>query len=193
VEFSWDEAKGEWVLAARGIDFLRVAVSLFDGRALVTVPTPRGEEERFLSVGAIDGKFYAVIWTWRGGAIRIVTAGERDMEKKSAIVRYTAEQIEAKIAGGEDRTDWRKANAITGKKLEASIKADVDDIREEPDWAQAVIGEMVPKDHINVGIDHDVLEWFKANSRGYQTLMNNVLRAFVKSRQVPGASVRRKQ
>jgi uncharacterized DUF497 family protein len=48
---------------------------LFDGRALVTVPTPRGEEERFLSVGAIDGKFYAVIWTWRGGAMRIVTAG----------------------------------------------------------------------------------------------------------------------
>jgi uncharacterized DUF497 family protein len=31
VEFSWDEPKREWVLAERGIDFLRVAFALFDG------------------------------------------------------------------------------------------------------------------------------------------------------------------
>jgi len=38
------------------------------------------------------------------------------------------------------------------------------------------------KDHINIRIDHDVLEWFKKNGKGYQTLMNNVLRAFVQTR-----------
>ena len=38
--FSWDEAKREWVLAERGIDFLRLAFSLFDGRPLLTVPRP---------------------------------------------------------------------------------------------------------------------------------------------------------
>jgi hypothetical protein len=43
------------LLAKRGIDFLRVAFSLFDGRPLLTVPTPRGEEERLLSIGLIDG------------------------------------------------------------------------------------------------------------------------------------------
>jgi len=106
------------------------------------------------------------------------------MKTRSDTVRYSAKEIKAKIARGEDRTDWRKANAITGNKLEASIKADVDDIREEPEWAQAVMGVPAPKDHINIRIDHDVLEWFKANGRGYQTLMNNVLRAFVKARQV---------
>lgn len=105
------------------------------------------------------------------------------MPKKSDTVRYTAKQIKAKIARGDDQTDWRKANAVTGKKLEASIRADADDIREEPDWAQAVMGVPAPKDHINIRIDHDVLEWFKANGKGYQTLMNNVLRAFVKARQ----------
>ena len=107
------------------------------------------------------------------------------MRKKSDTVSYTAKQIKAKIARGEDRTDWRKANAVTGKKLEASIRADADDIRDEPDWAQAVMGVPAPKDHINIRIDHDVLEWFKANGKGYQTLMNNVLRAFVKTRQAP--------
>jgi uncharacterized DUF497 family protein len=87
VEFSWDEPKREWVLAERGIDFLRLASDLFDGRPLLTVPTPRAEEERFLSIGPIEGKFFAVIWMWRDGTIRIVTARRaRDEEEK----RYSA-------------------------------------------------------------------------------------------------------
>jgi uncharacterized protein (DUF4415 family) len=105
------------------------------------------------------------------------------MKKKNDTVRYTAKQIKAKIARGEDRTDWGKANAMTGKKLEASIRADPDDVQGEPDWTQAMMGVPAPKDHINMRIDHDVLEWFKADGRGYQTRMNNVLRAFVQSRQ----------
>jgi uncharacterized protein (DUF4415 family) len=107
------------------------------------------------------------------------------MRKKSDAARYTAKQIKAKIARGEDRTDWRKANAVTGKKLEVSIRADVDEVQGEPDWTQAIMGIPAPKDHINIRIDHDVLAWFKASGRGYQTLMNNVLRAFVQSRQQP--------
>lgn len=87
VEFSWDESKRERVLAERGIDFLRVAASLFDGRPFLTAPSPRDGEERFLSVGLIEGRFFAVIWTWRDGAIRIITARRaRDAEEK----RYRA-------------------------------------------------------------------------------------------------------
>ena len=107
------------------------------------------------------------------------------MRKKNDTVRCTAKQIKSTIERGEDRTDWRKAKAMTGKKLEASIRADVDDVRGEPDWTQAIMGVPAPKDHINIRIDHDVLEWFRANGRGYQTLMNNVLRAFVQSRRQP--------
>ena len=51
MEFAWDESKREWVLAERGIDFLRIAFALFDGRPMLTVPTPRGDEERFQSIG----------------------------------------------------------------------------------------------------------------------------------------------
>jgi uncharacterized DUF497 family protein len=74
VEFGWDDSKSDWVLAERGIDFLRGAFSFFDGRPLLTAPTPRDNEERFLSIGPMEGKFFAVIWTWRDGAIRIITA-----------------------------------------------------------------------------------------------------------------------
>jgi uncharacterized protein (DUF4415 family) len=105
------------------------------------------------------------------------------MRKKSGTVRYTAKQIKTRIARGEDRTNWAKVNATTGAGLEASIRADVDDVQGEPDWTQSVLVVPAPKDHINIRIDHDVLEWFKKNGRGYQTLMNNVLRAFVQTRQ----------
>jgi uncharacterized DUF497 family protein len=87
MEFSWDESKREWVLAKRGIDFLRVAFELFDGRPILTVPTPRDDEDRFLSIGPIEDKFFAVIWTWREATIRIITARRaRDAEEK----RYRA-------------------------------------------------------------------------------------------------------
>jgi uncharacterized DUF497 family protein len=83
VKFSWHESKRERVLAERGIDFLRVACDLFDGRALLTVPTMRGKEERYLSIGPMDGKLYAAVWTWRDGTVRIVTARRaRDAEEK---------------------------------------------------------------------------------------------------------------
>ncbi len=104
-------------------------------------------------------------------------------KKKSDTVRYSSEQIAAMIARGDDRTDWPKAMAMTGRKLEASIAKDPDDVADEVDWTRAVIGIPAPKDHINIRIDHDVLEWFKAGGRGYQTAMNNVLRAFMESRQ----------
>src|ERR1035441_7439529 len=109
--------------------------------------------------------------------------GGREMRKKSDTVRYTAKQIKSRIARGEDRTNWDKIDASTGSKLDASIRADMDDVRGEPDWTQAIVGIPAPKDHIKIRIDHDVLQWFRSNGKGYQTLMNNVLRAFVQTRQ----------
>jgi hypothetical protein len=46
------------------------------------------------------------------------------MRKKGDIVHYSAEELRGKIARGEDRTDWRKADSVTGEKLEASIRAE---------------------------------------------------------------------
>ena len=105
------------------------------------------------------------------------------MRKKNNMVRYSTEQLKDKLARGEDRTNREKADKVTGPKLEASILADPDDDHTEPDWTQAIRGIPPRKDHINIRVDHDVLQWFKANGKGYQTLMNNVLRAFVQAKQ----------
>jgi uncharacterized protein (DUF4415 family) len=104
------------------------------------------------------------------------------MARRDDTVRYTAEEIKAKIARGEDRTDWAKIDATTAKELEASIAADPDDVHEELDWSQSVKGLPPRKEHINIRVDADVLSWFRETGKGYQTRINNVLRAFVESR-----------
>lgn len=107
------------------------------------------------------------------------------MRRSGGIVRYTAEEIDEMIARGEDQTDWAKVDAMTEEELEASISADPDDIHEEIDWTKGFSGLPPFKKHINIRVDADVLDWFKATGRGYQTRMNNVLRAYVES-QNPG-------
>jgi uncharacterized protein (DUF4415 family) len=44
------------------------------------------------------------------------------------------------------------------------------------------------KQDIHIRRDADVLSWFKGTGKGYQTRINNVLRAFVESRRQTGRS-----
>ncbi len=104
------------------------------------------------------------------------------MKKSDDTARYTAEQLATMRRRGESRTDWARFDATTQAELEASIAADPDDVHEAPQWDQAVLGLPPRKEHINIRVDADVLEWFRQTGRGYQTRMNNVLRAFVESR-----------
>ena len=72
IDFEWDEGKRLRVLRERGLDFIDGTL-LFDGRQMLTVPSGRGTEERWLSIGDVNGRLVAVIWTERNEAIRIVT------------------------------------------------------------------------------------------------------------------------
>jgi uncharacterized protein (DUF4415 family) len=101
------------------------------------------------------------------------------MRKRSDTARHTGRKIRS---GRRTRTDWKKVDAMTEAALEASIAADPDDVHAEPDWARAVKGLPPPKEPIKLRIDADVLAWFRRTGKGYQTRMNNVLRAFVDSR-----------
>jgi uncharacterized protein (DUF4415 family) len=53
-------------------------------------------------------------------------------------------------------------------------------------WERTVVMGLPPgKEAIKLRVDSDVLGWFKGTGKGYQTRMNNVLRAFVASRLNP--------
>lgn len=83
MDFEWDDAKRESNLDKHGLDF-RFVDELFNGRAMVTLDSPRGEEMRFRSICEWSGLHLAVIWTLRDEARRIISLRRaRDGEKRA--------------------------------------------------------------------------------------------------------------
>ena len=62
---------------------------------------------------------------------------------------------------------------------------DLSDIPEldESFWNEAEMIRPQNKKAVSLRLDHDVLEWFKAQGKGYQTLMNSVLKSYVEHHQ----------
>jgi uncharacterized protein (DUF4415 family) len=96
--------------------------------------------------------------------------------RKGVIVRYTPEEIEEMRRRGEDRTDWAKVDAMTEADIERLTE---DDTEENIEWGEWQVGIPLPKRHVSLRIDVDVLDWFKRQGRGYQARINAVLRAYV--------------
>ena len=70
--FEWDVAKRDRNLARHRLD-LTDAQLLFDGRPVVSTPSPRDGEMRFVTTGRIGEKVYSAVWTKRGEAIRLIS------------------------------------------------------------------------------------------------------------------------
>jgi uncharacterized DUF497 family protein len=88
VTFEWDENKRAINLARHRLDLID-GRSLFDGRPVVTYPSPRDDELRFVTVGQINSKFYAIVWTERGEAKRLISMRRaRDGEERAYKSRY---------------------------------------------------------------------------------------------------------
>jgi uncharacterized protein (DUF4415 family) len=94
--------------------------------------------------------------------------------KKGNIVRYSAAELEAMKAAGETDTDW-KAAAMRP----VPDGSDPDDATERIAWATTELPMPKRKAHTNLRIDADVLAFFRAQGRGYQTKINAVLRSYV--------------
>jgi hypothetical protein len=77
---------------------------------------------------------------WRDGTLRIISKEGERCGREAVPCAIRLKQIKARIARGEDRTNWEKIDDLTGGKLEASIRADADDLRREPDWTKAITG-----------------------------------------------------
>lgn len=90
------------------------------------------------------------------------------MRKKTGIVRYTADEIRAMRRSGQDLTDEKVVDQSLDDEDEGSF-----------DWASAQIGIPPAKQQLTLRVDRDVVDWFRAQGRGYQTRMNAVLRRFM--------------
>jgi uncharacterized protein (DUF4415 family) len=81
----------------------------------------------------------------------------------------------------------RKSISSDLKRLDKMTEADIDysDIPplDESFFKKAIVTLPQKKDSITLRIDHDILEFFKHHGRGYQTLINAVLKTYVHAKQ----------
>lgn len=72
------------------------------------------------------------------------------------------------------------------KKLDKMTDADIDysDIPplDESFFEKEIVNLPKKKDSITLRIDHDVLEYFKHQGKGYQTLINAILKTYVNAK-----------
>lgn len=76
-------------------------------------------------------------------------------------------------------TDWNRLHRGTASGREPEVDAEERDI--EWDWSRARLVTPEPKRAISLRLDADVLDYFKAQGKGYQTRMNAVLRAYMEA------------
>jgi uncharacterized protein (DUF4415 family) len=99
------------------------------------------------------------------------------MAKKENIVRYSIKEIDDMIARGESLTDWAKVDAKTPEEIERL--ADEDDGPLPEGWEDTIIVGNPFKKDIHIRLDPDIINWFKAQGRGYQTRINAALRTYM--------------
>jgi uncharacterized protein (DUF4415 family) len=96
--------------------------------------------------------------------------------KKGNIVRYSLDELKRM----KSKTDWSRVDATTQEEVERQIASDPDDWLTDDD-AVVFAGMPLPptKERVNIRLDRDVLDYFRASGRGYQTRINQVLKVFV--------------
>ncbi len=73
------------------------------------------------------------------------------------------------------QTNWDQIKLMTDEEIDTSDIPPLDD----DFFAHAELRLPQPKQTITIRLDADVVEWFKAQGRGYQTRMNAILRRYM--------------
>ena len=81
----------------------------------------------------------------------------------------------------KSETDWARIDAMSDDDIDYS-----DIPRTTPDfWANAIVRKglkpVIRKNQLTLRIDQDVIEFFKQEGRGYQTKINQLLRAYMEA------------
>lgn len=96
------------------------------------------------------------------------------------IVRYTLEDL----LGMKDETDYARLRAEEAAGIEPEL--DEEEVGIEWDWDNVKAVQAPSKKAVSLRLDEDVLTFFKAGGRRYQTRMNAVLRSYMLARRAEG-------
>jgi len=103
--------------------------------------------------------------------------------KSENIVTYSADELAAKRAAGEGETN----HAMSQDEAMRRRAADPDAPQPYDGWGKTItVGRPEPKKQMTLRLDAEVVQWFKAQGKGYQTMMNAVLKGYVDHQQRDG-------
>jgi uncharacterized protein (DUF4415 family) len=101
--------------------------------------------------------------------------------------RVLIEQPDGAYRPAESQTDWARLEAMTDEEVERLASEDMAELDIDLDWMeQATAMFPRPKERVTVRLDPDVLDWLKAQGRGYQTGINANLRAYYEAQKAKG-------
>ncbi|HEP1386845.1 TPA: BrnA antitoxin family protein [Acinetobacter baumannii] len=92
-----------------------------------------------------------------------------------SMVRYTREELNENFSNKQDA----QVEHLLAKGTVPDDQLDLSDIPEIKDWSNALRHNQFyrpVKQQTSIRLDADVLAWFKAQGKGYQTRMNEILR-----------------
>jgi len=99
--------------------------------------------------------------------------------KGSTTTHYTRQNLP------KSRTDWDKVKSLSDKEIEKSARNDPDN----PIWTKDMLNSaqlMMPQRKVNVHmyLDQEIVDWFKADGKGYQSRINAVLKSYIHKKHV---------
>ena len=77
----------------------------------------------------------------------------------------------------ESRTDWNRLETASDTEIDTSEVGELD----KDFFLHAELRMPQRKRMVSLRLDRDVLDWFRQQGRGYQTVINAVLRAYVEA------------
>jgi uncharacterized protein (DUF4415 family) len=85
------------------------------------------------------------------------------------------------------RTDWQRLASMSENEIVRRAQADPDAQPTDADfWKGARVILPQGKHPVTLRVDKDVLDWFKAHGRRYQSRMNAVLRSYMEAHRKTG-------
>jgi uncharacterized protein (DUF4415 family) len=100
--------------------------------------------------------------------------------------KHIVEKSADKLSEMESRTDWERVDALTDEEIERAVADDPDAQLLDAEWFQMadLIVPTSDKTRVTIRLDADIVDYFKAQGRGYQTRINDVLKAYVLSQRL---------
>lgn len=164
MKFEWDETKNKTNYKKHGIWF-EDAIEIFSNKYFRAIVDRQDYgEQREISIGLMYDVIIVVVHTQRNNRTRIISERPANKKKGKYIMKMPKKNLDM-------------LKNIKDEDIDCSEIPPLDD----DFWTNAKLVIPERKKSISLRLDKDILDYFKAGGRGYQTRINSVLKTYVRS------------